>query len=111
VCFVLEAEHVRVGELGFGAFVWSYAAVLAASALWMPLTFAMLDTPSPWLWLAIRAVLVVVAVGSLAILIAVSTAAPRPDGWAHRLAVGGAIAFCVQTAVLDALIWPAYFPR
>jgi hypothetical protein len=112
VCFVLEPERVRVGtSVGYGAFVWSYAAVLMASALWMPLTFAMLDAPSAALWSSIRTVLFVVALGSLGILAGVMIATPRPEGWAYGLAVAGAVAFCIQTVVLDALIWPAYFPR
>ena len=112
VCFGLEPARVRIaGVLGFGAFVWLYAAVLAASALWMPLTFAMLAAPSGTLWLAIRAVLILVAAGSIGILLAVSAATPGPSGWTRWLAIAGASAFCLQTVVLDALIWPAYFPR
>jgi hypothetical protein len=112
VCLVLEPERIRIaGDIGFEVFVWSYAAVLLASALWMPLTFAMLDAPSAALWLSVRTVLFVVALGSLGILGAVLVATPRPEGWAHGLAIAGAIAFCIQTVVLDALIWPAYFPR
>ncbi len=112
VCFVLEPARVRIGaDVGFGMFVWCYVAVLVASALWMPLTFAMLDAPSAALWASIRTVLFVVALGSLGILAGVLAAAPRPEGWAHGLAIAGAIAFCIQTVVLDALIWPVYFPR
>ena len=29
---------------------------------------------------------------------------------ARELALAGALAFCLQTAVLDAIVWPAYFP-
>ena len=32
------------------------------------------------------------------------------EGIVYRLAIGGSIAFSVQTAFLDAIIWPAYFP-
>jgi len=112
VCFGLEPERVRIGaRIGFGMFVWSYAAVLVASALWMPLTFAMLAAPSAALWWSIRAVLFVVALGSLGILVAVVAATPHPAGWARALAIAGATAFCVQTVALDALVWPAYFER
>lgn len=112
VVFAVEPARVRIGaHLGFGAFVWSYAAVLVASALWMPLTFAMLAAPSSVLWLLIRAVLFVVALGSLGILIGVMVATPRVAGWPYWLALAGAVAFCIQTVVLDALVWPAYFPR
>ena len=35
---------------------------------------------------------------------------PRQPACAYWLAVDGSIAFTVQTLVLDAVIWPAYFP-
>jgi hypothetical protein len=111
-CFALEPARVRFGaHLGFGALLACYAAVLIPSALWMPLTFAMLDAPSPALWWSIRTVLFVVAAGSLGILVALLVATPRPEGWPHALAVAGACAFCLQTVVLDAFVWPAFFPR
>ena len=110
--FALDPERVRIGDrLGFGALIWCYAAVLVASALWMPLTFAMLDAPSSALWFTIRVVLFVVALGSLGILMAVLMATPRPGDWSYSLAIAGAVAFCIQTVLLDAFIWPAYFPR
>jgi hypothetical protein len=35
---------------------------------------------------------------------------PSTPKLSYRLAVFGSIAFAFQTAVLDALVWPAYFP-
>jgi hypothetical protein len=35
---------------------------------------------------------------------------PSPPLLAHRLAVAGSLAFCFQTAILDAVVWPAFFP-
>jgi hypothetical protein len=89
---------------------WLYTAVLAPSALWMPLTLVMLTSPGPILWTAIRLTLFTVGLGSLGILAVLLAARPRQSGWAFRLAVAGSLAFCLQTAVLDALVWPAYFP-
>lgn len=82
----------------------SYAATLAGSIAWLPLTkwhqggtlpsgLVMLD-----LWL--------VAAGSLALLATTfALSPPLPRSWraAARL---GAAAFCVQTVLLDAVIWP-----
>ena len=85
--------------------------MLIPSALWMPLTFAMLDAPSPSLWLAIRAVLALVGLGSLGLVVAVATAQPLRAPIGRAVAVAGAIAFSFQTAVLDAIVWPAYFPH
>ena len=111
IAFALDPNRVQLGDrLGFGAFVGLYALVLIASSLWMPLTFAMLDAPTQPLWLLIRADLFAVAIGSLGILVALFLAQPNPGGWTFWVAVAGALAFCVQTVLLDALVWPAYFP-
>ncbi len=107
----LDPERTRVGPFDYGIFPLLYALVLAPSALWMPLTFTMLDAPSPFLWIAIRLVLFAVGLGSLAMLASVCAARPRPLGASFWLAVAGCAAFCVQTALLDALVWPAYFPH
>jgi hypothetical protein len=34
---------------------------------------------------------------------------PSQPVWAHRLALIGCAAFCLQTALLDAVLWSAYF--
>jgi hypothetical protein len=101
----------RVGErFDLRIFNWIYALILFPSAAWMPLTFAMLEAPDPVRWLAIRLVLGAVGIGSAALVAALlALRASGPRG-AHRLAVAGSAAFAVQTALLDALIWPAYFP-
>jgi hypothetical protein len=76
----------------------------------MPLTFQLLGGWDPALWIAIRIVLALVGIGSLGLLAALLTLSPVASrGW-RALAVAGAVAFCVQTALLDATVWPAYFP-
>jgi len=87
-----------------------FVLILVPSALWMPLTFQMLATPSPGLWIAIRVVLALVGLGSIGLLGALVTMGPGSSRVGHVLAIVGALAFCVQTALLDALVWPAYFP-
>jgi hypothetical protein len=98
------------GRFGFGMFNALYALILLPSALWMPLTFAMLESPSDWLWWLIRLTLVAVGVGALGLLAGLVAVRPRSPSLAHKLAVAGSLAFCLQTAILDALVWPAYFP-
>ena len=111
VFFRLDPDRTRLpGGHGFRAFHVFYGLILIPSALWMPLTFAMLDAPSAPLWAAIRFVLLSVGIGSLGIIAAVATARPAEAPVARGLAVVGAIPFVLQTALLDALIWPAYFP-
>jgi hypothetical protein len=111
VFFRLDPTRTRVaGGFGFGAFRALYALILLPSALWLPLTFEMLEAPSAALWLAIRSVLALVGLGSLGLLAAVASAAPHDAPRARRLALAGCAFFSLQTAVLDALVWPAYFP-
>lgn len=111
VFFRLDPRRVAVGRFGFGAFHALYALILVPSALWLPLTFAMLEAPSDALWLAIRAVLALVAAGSLGLVAALALAGPAQSPLARAIALAGALAFSFQTAFLDALVWPAYFPR
>jgi VanZ family protein len=87
-----------------------YTVILVPSALWMPLTFAMMQQPSSGLWLAIRLTLAFVGTGSLGLWVALLTLRPRQPAWAYGLAVIGCMVFCVQTALLDAWVWPAFFP-
>jgi hypothetical protein len=86
-----------------------YVLILLPSALWMPLTFAMLSDPHEGLWMLIRLVLALVGIGSLAMIASLVALQPRQPRMSYVLAVAGSVAFAVQTALLDALIWPAYF--
>jgi hypothetical protein len=98
------------GRFGFGTFNALYALILLPSALWMPLTFAMLESPSDGLWWVIRLTLFAVGIGSLGLLAGLVAVRPRSPLLTHKMAVAGSLAFCLQTAILDALVWPAYFP-
>jgi hypothetical protein len=107
----LDPEGARIGgRFGFGAFHALYALILLPSALWLPLTFQMLESPSRVLWVVIRVTLGLVALGSLGLVAALASASPHSAPGSRRLAIAGAIAFSFQTALLDALVWPAYFP-
>jgi len=87
-----------------------YAAILVPSALWMPLTFAMLETPSAGLWLLIRAVLATVGIGSVAMLVGLIQVPRGPSPLARRIAIAGCAFFTLQTAVLDSIVWTILFP-
>jgi len=111
VFFRLDPDQTRIGRLfGFGVFNVLYAMILIPSALWLPFTFAMIESPSAGLWWAIRGLLGLVGIGSISLLAAVATArSPRAAGARWVAVVGGGF-FCLQTAILDALVWPAFFP-
>jgi hypothetical protein len=85
-----------------------YALVLVGSALWMPATKLHQDgaLPFAWVWLDLLGV----ALGSLGLLAALAALAPRPPGRLRALALAGAAGFCVQTVLLDAIVWPLLFP-
>jgi hypothetical protein len=106
-----DPDRVRVaGRFGFSMFNVLYAAILVGSALYMPLTFALVAGPSTVLWWSIRLVLIVVGLASLALLGSLLALRPRRPAWAYWLAVAGCAAFSFQTVVLDMLVWPALYP-
>ena len=110
ILFRLPPDTLRIaGRFGFGLFHALYALVLLPSALWLPLTAHMIAQPSAVAWLAVRIDLALVALGSLGLLaslMALRSDAPR----GRALAVLGLIPFCLQTVVLDGIVWPALFP-
>jgi hypothetical protein len=107
----VDTKVARVaGRFGFRIVPLAYALVLVGSAAWMPLTYQMIAAPSSGLWIAIRVVLGMVALGGLSLLLALVTLNQRKPLLWHRLAVLGCVLFCWQTVVLDALVWPYYFP-
>jgi hypothetical protein len=105
----LDPDRTHLGVAAYELFFAFYLLILLPSALWLPLTAEMLAAPSAGLWWTIRLVLFAVAVGSLGVLWSVAVATPPARG--RLVAVAGCLAFCLQTVVLDALVWPAYFPR
>lgn len=93
----------------FGLFHGLYAAILIPSALWLPLTFLAVDQSSqPLIWL-VRITLGVVGAASLGLFFALWKVRQPQTAWAYRLAVVGCIFFCIQTVILDALVWSAFF--
>lgn len=111
VLFRLDPVELRIaGRLRYRALCVLYALILVPSALWMPLTFAMIASPSGALWLAIRLVLATVGIGSAGLLACLGAIRAPESRGARALAIAGGAAFCFQTAVLDALVWPAFFP-
>ena len=112
-CFIffrLDPGETQIyRRFGFWGFNALYAAILVPSALWMPLTFLAVEQSSVLLLWMVRIVLVVVGLASLSLLFALLKVEPRRPLWAYWLAVLGAVFFCIQTAVLDALLWAAFF--
>ncbi|MGH0035776.1 MAG: hypothetical protein ACQGVK_12190 [Myxococcota bacterium] len=98
------------GGLGYGAVVAFYAAVLLPSAAWLPLTALLLDDFSTPLWWLVRGVLFAVGLGASGLVVLCAARARQEGGALRWAAFAGTLPFWVQTAWLDAVIWPAYFP-
>ena len=110
ILFRLNPSETRVlDRFGFGLFNVLYAAILIPSALWMPLTLFALEGSSLDLLWTLRIVLAVVGLASVGLLFALLKVEPRLPRWAQRLAVAGCVGFCLQTAILDAIVWVTFF--
>jgi len=106
----LDPAEARVGRrFRFPLFNWLYVGILIPSALWMPLTWGMIEQPSAALWWGIRAILAAVGLAALGMVVALGMGWPKAPRWAHRRALVGSIVFLLHTGVLDALVWPAVF--
>ena len=110
ILFRLNPDKTSVWRRSaFGSFNILFTAILMPSALWMPLTFAAVEATNVVLLWVVRLVLAAVGIASLGLLAALLNPEPRQPPWAYWLAVIGCAAFCLQTAVLDMIIWSAYF--
>ena len=108
--FRIDPAMVKVaGDLNFWVFIVIYALILLPSAFWMPLTFNVLASHNTSTWFAVRTVLFIVGLASLALTIALLTLQPRNQDTSYWLAVVGSILFCVQTLIMDSFIWAANF--
>jgi hypothetical protein len=108
--FRLDSDVRQGGRSLLAPFNFLYGLILLPSALWMPLTFMMLESPAAGLWWVIRLVLALVGLGSLGLLAGLVLVRPSEPSVAWRLSITGALVFSLQTALLDAIVWPAFFP-
>jgi hypothetical protein len=110
--FRLDPDQARIGRgLDFRFFGTLYTAILVPSALWMPLTLRMVEEPRLALWMVIRLVLVAVGLAALGMVVALLSTRPRQPRWAYWIAVAGAVLFFLHTGILDAIVWPLFFPQ
>jgi len=111
IVFQLDAATVRIWDFdGFLIFDIIFMAILVFSAFWTPLTYKLIETQWRGWWTYIRLVLFIVGLASLALLCALLMISQREPAWSYWLAVAGAVVFFIQTGIMDALVWPAFFP-
>ncbi len=108
--FRLAPDEMNIGgRPGFGLFYVIFISILLPSAFWMPLTNMYVAGASTSVWIAIRTVLALVGLASVALVWALASLHTQQGGMAYRLAVLGSGYFAFHTAVLDALLWTALF--
>lgn len=98
-------------NLEYSLFYVIFLVILIPSALWMPLTNIYIGNPATGVWIAVRTVLALVGLGSIALVWALITLQIDVRGTAYWLAVVGAAYFAFHTAILDGIIWPLLFKR
>lgn len=103
--FRSEPGRTRILGRGYGLLHLFYALVLFPSAAWMPLTGLLLEGPSPALWLPVKLVLWATLAGSLGLLAATLGKRPAWPAGLRVAAIAGAAGFCVQTVLLDGIVW------
>jgi hypothetical protein len=104
-------DEVQIGgRLGFVWFIPIVVLMLFPSALWMPLSSLHVDRPSTGTWIAIRTVLFIVGLASIALAWALLALEPS-GGVAYWFAAVGSIWFGFHTFILDGVLWAALFRR
>lgn len=108
----VDPEEITIGgQPGFTLLYPIFVLMLAPSALWMPLTKLYVQAPKTGLWIAVRSVLFIVGLASIALVWALFTQEPAGSGAAYWFAVAGSIYFAFHTFVLDGLVWAALSKR
>ena len=97
------------GKTGYSLLTVLFVLILAASALWMPLTYIYIGHPTAALWIGILIVLLIVGLSSCILVWALLNLKNGPEGFTYWLAVAGAVYFAFHTLVLDGLTWPVLF--
>jgi hypothetical protein len=106
---LVPGDVAIAGRFGYGLFFAIFLLILISSAFWMPLTNIYVGNPSNGTWIAIRAVLFIVALGSIALFWALLSLQTKNHDLPYWLAVVGSGYFAFHTFVLDAILWAALF--
>ena len=112
ILLYVSLDSVKLfGRYGFWAINILYAGIIFPSAIWIYLTIAMIENPTPFLWIFIRLVLFTVGFSSVALLTSFLTSNFDRSSWLYLASIISLIFFSIQTMLLDALIWPYYYPK
>jgi hypothetical protein len=109
IYYVLFRIDPAASNISYYLFYAIFIVILGASAFWMPLTNMFVSHGGTGLWVAVRGVLALVGLGSIALVWVLLALRPETRGAAYWLAVAGAGYFAFHTAVLDGIVWAALF--
>jgi hypothetical protein len=98
-----------IGELPFWTLNLVYLFILVPSALWMSLTFSVVDGYTLGRWVAVVTVLALTGLASIALLASVIALQPRLPASLFWVTMVGGIFLVLQTAVLDGIVWTSYY--
>lgn len=109
ILMLRASPGATIGKLPFTAFHVMYLFILIPSALWMPLTYAVVQSYTLLVWLAVILVLALTALAGIALVLSFLFLQPPLSRRMRWLAVIGGAFFILQTAVLDAILWTSSF--
>ncbi len=109
VLLLSVTSTATVGKIPFWIFHIIYLVILVPSALWMPLTQAVIEHYTPLGWFSVVLVLVLTAMAGIALLISLLTLRPALPNRQKSLVLIGSAFFILQTALLDAILWTSFF--
>jgi hypothetical protein len=102
-------SSATIGKLPFWTLNLVYLFILVPSALWMSLTFSVADGYTLGRWVAVVSVLALTGLASIGLLVSVISLTPRLPAPLFWVTVIGGIFLVLQTAVLDGIVWTAYY--
>jgi hypothetical protein len=109
IFYILFRINPSNTNISYYLFYAIFIVILGASAFWMPLTNMFVNNGGTVLWIAVRSVLALVGLASIALVWVLLALRPETRGVAYWLAVGGAGYFAFHTAILDGIVWAALF--
>jgi hypothetical protein len=109
IYYILFRIDPGTSNISYYLFFAIFIVILGASAFWMPLTNMFVNNGGTGLWIAVRGVLALVGLGSIALFWVLLSLSPETRGLAYWLAVAGAGYFAFHTAILDGIVWAALF--
>lgn len=105
-----DGREPRLGQWsGYSLLTGLYLLILVPSILWMPMSiWALVRSSEALAWL-VRLDLVLVGAGAIGVLLALLKERSGRSSPFHTMAVLGSAALCLQTVVMDAVIWSSLF--